>query len=56
MLFLVKDFLSYPQIDFPKVRGYAGFESGGYCGNPAEFADFFFSSNTKDEKYKCDLD
>ena len=52
MLFLVENFLDYQQKDFPKVRGYVGFESGGYCGNPAEYADLFISSNSTD----CALD
>ena len=35
--FIVKDFLSYPYENFPKLRGYIGFKSGGSCEAPAEY-------------------
>ena len=35
MLFVVKDFLSYTYLHFPKLHGYIGFSSGGFCHSPA---------------------
>ena len=35
LLFLVKDFLIFEYENFPKMRGYVGFESGGFCRTPA---------------------
>jgi len=55
MLFLISDFLSYPYDNFPKVRGYVGFESGGYCSYPAGY-DEIISGGVKKDRFKCDLD
>ena len=48
--FIVKDFLSYLNKDFPKIRGYLGFESGGFCRTPSEYREYF---NEPNERYNC---
>ena len=31
MRMIVRDFLSYDYLNFPKQKGYIGFETGGLC-------------------------
>ena len=45
--------LAYTYQNFPKLRGYIGFESGGFCEYPAAYSSVFYE---KDERYKCPED
>lgn len=55
LLLLAKDFLGFEYEDFPKIRGYVGFSSGGFCQSPAEYEDSWHKPNDK-FKENCEED
>jgi hypothetical protein len=49
----MKNILGYPQGNLSRVGSYIGFESEGFCYNPAIMKSYFMSTKFKDA-WKCD--
>ena len=54
LLFLVKDLLSFEYNNFPKLRGYVGFQSGGFCRNPSQFIASLYTSKPEFKSFCAD--
>lgn len=51
--FVVQDFLSYEYDNFPKLRGYIGFDSGSLCTAPAMYLSIFHEQMDDASAVEC---